>query len=546
MRVTADRMFRDFVDTEPVPGMAYGIVLSDHLVHTGGTGLLRLGEDRLPAGDSVFRIASMTKSFTAAVVLVLRDEGRLRLDDPVSAHVPELRGAGSDPRVTLRHLLTMTAGFPTDDPWGDRQQDLAAAQFTEFLAEEPWLPWRPGEASEYSNLGYALLGRTVEAVTGEAFRDVLHDRLLAPLALSTTSFDTTSVPPDRLASGYVRRDGGWLEEPPAGYGAFAPMGGLWSCVNDLAVWVSGFLAADGAGAPGHPVHPWSLREMQHTARLIDADLSYPSPTAPAALRVRGYGLGLVEEFFPEGRTVGHSGGYPGFGSHMRWHPESGLGVVALGNRTYAPMAKIATQVLRELVRAAAPGTTRRRVPVADRMTAAREVVMALLDRWDDALVDQWFADNMAADEPLEHRRAWLQEVRERHGRLRLSEECPEPSATTTPTLSCWWLDGERGGRVRVDLMLSPHARARIQWLAVTSVPEPAADLAAAASGLLAATDQDWWAGARLGPVTGGDGAGRAVFRVLGGQLPAEVEVVREADGQPRASLRVLPVRADIR
>src|SRR5215468_14682 len=106
----------------------------------------------------------MTKSFTAAAVFLLRDEGALRLDDLSEASVPELAGlcslAGSA-SVTIRQLLTMTAGFPTDDPWGDRLQGQPLAEFAEFLAGGVSLAWVPGTRFEYSNLGYAILGRVI-------------------------------------------------------------------------------------------------------------------------------------------------------------------------------------------------------------------------------------------------------------------------------------------------------------------------------------------------------------------------------------------------
>src|SRR5579859_1230548 len=109
------------------PGLAYGIVAGGELAHAAGLGERHLGGPPPDAG-TVFRIASMTKSFTASAILALRDEGLLRLDDPAWEYVAELRSwppvtpdAGT---VTIRHLLTMTAGFPTDDPWGDRQQGL--------------------------------------------------------------------------------------------------------------------------------------------------------------------------------------------------------------------------------------------------------------------------------------------------------------------------------------------------------------------------------------------------------------------------------------
>ena len=104
------------------PGLAYGIVAGGCLVHARGVGERWLGGP-VPDAETVFRIASMTKSFTAAAVLALRDDGALGLDDPVAEDVPELRDlspASDSPRLSIRHLMTMTAGFPTDDPWGRR------------------------------------------------------------------------------------------------------------------------------------------------------------------------------------------------------------------------------------------------------------------------------------------------------------------------------------------------------------------------------------------------------------------------------------------
>src|SRR5262245_35015701 len=148
-----------------IPGVAWGVIRGGELVHTGGAGTLCDGEDRPPDADTVFRIASMTKSFTAATILALRDEGRLRLDDEVAAYVRELaawRHAAADvPPSTIRHLLTMSAGLPTDDPWGDRQQGLPLDAFAELLAAGPTFAWPPGTQFEYSNLGYGILGRVI-------------------------------------------------------------------------------------------------------------------------------------------------------------------------------------------------------------------------------------------------------------------------------------------------------------------------------------------------------------------------------------------------
>src|SRR5262245_1922255 len=153
-----------------VPGIAWGVIRGGELVHAGGAGTIRDGEDRTPDADSIFRIASMTKSFTAATLLTLRDEGRLRLDDEVATYVPQLAGwrhpAADAPAITIRHLLTMTTGLPTDDPWGDRQQGLPIDAFVRLLAAGPTFAWTTGTQFDYSNLGYGILGRVVTAASG--------------------------------------------------------------------------------------------------------------------------------------------------------------------------------------------------------------------------------------------------------------------------------------------------------------------------------------------------------------------------------------------
>src|SRR5438034_11438724 len=251
------------------PGVAYGIVADGRLVHSGGWGERWLGGPTPDAG-TVFRIASMTKSFTAAAVLGLRDDGRLRLDDPAEEFVPELRGLAlpspDSPRVSVRHVLTMTAGFPTDDPWGDRQQGLGLAEFSAFLAGGLSFAWVPGTRFEYSNLGYAILGRVITAVSGAAYPDFVRDRLLRPLGMAGSGFEAAEFDAVNLARGYRRGPGGWDELVPDGCGAFAPMGGVFSCVADLAPRVRGSAGGVPAGDPAaggaHPLARATRREMQ--------------------------------------------------------------------------------------------------------------------------------------------------------------------------------------------------------------------------------------------------------------------------------------------
>ena len=503
-----DELVDAFVAAEPVPGVAYGVVIGGELVHARGIGTATVGADVTPDADTVFRIASMTKSFTAATVLLLRDEGRLHLDDPAAMHVPELQGqrppvAGA-PAITLRRLLSMSAGFPGDDPWGDRMQDLDHDGFSEFLEGGQSFAFMPGTAFEYSNLGYAILGRVITNVTGQEYRDVVRSQVLEPLDMTSTGYEAAEFPAGRLATGYVRRDDAFVEEPFAGYGAFGAMGGLFSTVRDLAGWVDGFARAYAPrGDDAHPLSRASRLEMQQVHRMMEPELTWTSIAELPTAVTMGYGFGtFVRSDLELGTVVAHSGGYPGFGSHMRWHPASGVGVVVLGNRTYFPALKVGDQMLRALVRAEAAPI--RRLTPAPSLEVARDAVERLLAAWDDDLAAATFSMNVDLDEPLARRRAAFERLRETHGPLHRSDA---PSTSDTPLHAEWWLDAapERG-RVRVEITMDPQAVPKLQYMELTSIPEPGPELRAAAEALVAAANAETTDGPALG-----DGADRTAL-----------------------------------
>ena len=483
-----DRIFDRFAAAEPAPGVVYGIVIDGELVHARGLGTLQVGVEALPDRDSVFRIASMTKSFTAAAVLLLRDGGRLRLDDPVSRWVPELadlaRATADSPPITIEHLLTMSAGFPTDDPWGDRQQGLDPALFAAFLREGISLAWAPGTRFEYSNLGYGILGRVITRAAGVEYRDFVRDELLVPLGMNATAFLQEEVPVERLALGYLRRDGAWLEEPIDPYGALASMGGIFTSIGDLARWVAEFTDAFPARDDpdeGHPLRRASRREMQQIHRAIEPELTWTSADAAPVLGIAGYGYGLgVTHDLRFGRIVEHGGGYPGYGSTMRWQPASGIGVIAFGNARYAPMYRPVKEAL--VVVLAAQAAPLRRVVAWRERDEARTAVEQLLEHWDDATASRLFAMNVALDEPLALRKAAVERLRDRHGTL-CADESTLPESLS-PAHVTWWMNGLRG-RVHVEMLLSPERPPRVQGLTLTSVPDPSALLTAYATRLVA-------------------------------------------------------------
>ena len=483
-----DDRFARFQSDSRIPGVAWGVVSGGELIHGAGAGTIRDGEDRRPTPDAVFRIASMTKSFTACTIMLLRDEGRLRLDDPVAAYVPELnawRPATTDSGpVTVRQLLTMSGGLPTDDPWGDRLQGLALDRFAALLADGPTFAWPPGTTFDYSNLGYGILGRVITSVAGREYREVVSERLLRPLGMTSTAYLEEDVDEPHLAHGYVRRDETLVREGTDGYGALASMGGLFSSVRDLARWVAGFLDAfpardDPEGA--HPLRRASRREMQQAHRAFGPVIAAHAPEAEPAIVTGGYGFGLFVFRDPElGTIIGHPGGYPGFGSSMAWHPATGLGVIGLGNHRYAPIRRVVSEALADLVRAdVAP---RRRVVAGPAVAAFRPVVEGLIAEWDDAVADAAFAMNMDLDEPRERRRAAVAKVADELGPFRPDEA--RPVTSDSPADLAWWLRGEHGW-ARVSILVTPERSPRIQALTITPVGDPSPALRALAERILA-------------------------------------------------------------
>jgi CubicO group peptidase (beta-lactamase class C family) len=466
-----DALFRDRVARGVAPSSVWGVFDRSGLVASGGHG--DRGDGSVPDADTVYRIASCTKSVTAATLLALVADGRLRLDDPVTMYVPAFGDvvlpSADSPVPTLRMLLTMAAGFPTDDPWADRQESISDADLDAVLRGGLLFDSVPGTRFAYSNLGYALLGRVIAVVAGAPYTRVATDTVLRPLGLHDTVFSAAESR-GFVVTGARRHADAWEPLPLTGPGAFSPIGGLFSTVADLARWGSHLASAyTDAPEPG-PVSSADRRLMQQAMRVV------PAAVVPSSRRATAYGFGLFVEQDPRfGELVSHSGGYPGFSAHMRWSVRDGIGVVAFENATQAKVSAAADHALDLVLGALASDRngdpTARPAPGTDRTTAATRAaqgaVSRLLADWSDDLADAICTPNVAMDVPYERRRRAVAEAVAAVGAD--LHAAPVDEQSSAPSHLRWWLPGTTG-RLRVEIRLAPLAAGLVQTLIVTAEP----------------------------------------------------------------------------
>lgn len=337
-----DKIFTRFMADNHVPGLVYGVVAHGKLEYVKPFGVQDLDARRPVTADSLFRIASMTKAFTALTLLHLRDEGKVSLTAKAEDYIPEMRGwtypTKDSPRIKVTDILGHTPGFVTDDPWGDRQTPIPESEFTAMLKKGIAFDHAPATAFSYSNLGFAMVGRVIQNVEKRPYSAVAGDLLLKPLGMTSSGFDVSKSPMERRAIGYRWENDKWAREPDLGEGAFTSIGGLQTSANDYAKWVAYLLSAwpPRDEADKGPVPRATIREL---AKGSDFPLGVtrPGDKRPNPCRqAEVYGMALyVVNDCDLPWAITHNGGYPGYGSSMLLFPEAGVGLFVFTNRTYS-------------------------------------------------------------------------------------------------------------------------------------------------------------------------------------------------------------------
>lgn len=313
-------------------GLAVAVVQGGKVVFSGGYGKANLEWNTAMTPDTVFRIASNTKTFTAASVLLLAQEGALSLDDKVSRFLPDFPRGGE---VSIRQLLTHTSGITTyDDLYRDKPELTITRSTTEMIAFisrlEPLYRFEPGAAYQYSNSGYYLLGAIVEKVSGRSLEQFMSERIFQKIGLRHTAMDEIEDIVPMRAAGYMRdpeKAGVFSNARYVPYTTPGPAGGLRSTVGDLAKW---HVALFG----GKLIGPELLRQMTTPGRLADGRPSSAVVWGMASAPVPPpyeYGFGIRMSNLQGHRELWHSGAIDGFTSQIRTYPDDKVTIVLLAN-----------------------------------------------------------------------------------------------------------------------------------------------------------------------------------------------------------------------
>ncbi|HET9744082.1 MAG TPA: serine hydrolase domain-containing protein [Chitinophagaceae bacterium] len=467
-----DGIFKDYANEQHLPGVAYGIVVDGKLVHKGNIGYTDIDKKIPVTSSSLFRIASMSKSFASMAILKLRDQGKLNLDDPAYFFIPELTNleypTADAPHITVRHLMTHGAGFPEDNPWGDRQLADTDKELMDFLGKQISFSNPPGIAYEYSNLGFALLGKIITNVSGMRYQDYIKKNIWAPLGMTTTTYEYAEVPPGKLAHGYRWLNNKWNEEEllhDTKDGSWGAMGAMISSIDEFANYMAFHLSAwppNNAKDSG-PVKRSSVREMHHPWRWNGFNVSYqfPGGRTCAITSAYGYGLGWMKDC--QGKTyIAHSGGLPGFGSQWRIMPDYGIGIVSFANRTYAPMGFVNLKILDTIITMA--GLKPMQLSPSKILEQRKNELVKILPDWSNAQQSGIFAENFFPDYPIDTLKKQARDLYAKAGKI-ISVKAVNPE---NQLRGSFLIEGEKIN-IEVYFTLSPENPPRIQQYHIREV-----------------------------------------------------------------------------
>jgi len=384
-----DKVLEQERASQGLAGVAVGVVIDGELAYAKGFGVVDPATKAVPDADTVYRIGSISKSFTGLALLSLRDEGALDLDDPLARWIPEagklVYPTRDEQPITLRQLAQHTSGLPRMGPFEPENGPDEAAVVGSL--PKITLERAPGLESVYSNLGFSLLGIVVSHAAKRPLHDVIASRIFGPLGMASSGWDAKTVPAGHLAPAFTKGpDAG--PTPPARLGAADGAGGIYSSVRDMARYAAFLLAAypprsdDDRG----PIRRATIREAQLTGFALEphaALVNAKAKTQHVELDASAYGFGWVHrQSCAATDLVWHNGAIDSYRAHFALRTASGIGVVVLSNFSNANTEAFVDRALEVLE---ATGAMKPREAVmSDAFSPAMKTFLEVYNKFDEA------------------------------------------------------------------------------------------------------------------------------------------------------------------
>jgi len=324
-----------------IPGLSAAVVIDQDMVWGKGYGFANLEKKIEATPDSIYRIASITKLFTATMLMQLRDKGKLQLDDPLVKYIPQFLiknpFEGARP-ITLRQIASHSSGLPREAPL-DYMKNLNFPSTEEILnsLKEAELIFKPLSEFKYSNLGMALLGHALEKAAGQPYQEYIREKILVPLEMSKTAFEIEPRIERCLATGYTQSTDKKSFKPAPLYDmkGMSPCGQLYSTVEDMSRFMA-FQFHESGGHQDKVLSRFSIDEM-HNVEIMDEEWK------------TGVGIGWAVIRLGEETAIGHSGGIHGYQTNILLVPRLKVGTAVFANSSNASPMKISQEILGILI-----------------------------------------------------------------------------------------------------------------------------------------------------------------------------------------------------
>jgi CubicO group peptidase (beta-lactamase class C family) len=339
----SDKFINDNISSIKAAGTTIAVIKGNEIINHKSFGKRDVEGDLLVNARTLFRIGSLTKTFTASSIMILRNKGLLKLDDPVAKYIPELNNIrypyAMSPVITIRHLVTHSSGLILQAITKDLSitglinEIITPSRGSIFIQGAKGMFWYPGYEYRYSNLGIAILGEVVTRISQRPIREFIKEEILIPLEMNHTYWHESELPQNIRSYSYEKKEGAWNKRKDWDLQGYSAAGSMYSNITDLAKWMAlQFKNSPGSGPT--ILTPFIIEEMHRVQAMW-----------PSHRKVGGTGITWYTTKVDGRAQVGHSGATGGYTSFFTFSKKHQIGVIVLASNGRADVDSFGEKLL---------------------------------------------------------------------------------------------------------------------------------------------------------------------------------------------------------